>query len=75
MCVCFVDNLIMLVSWYNTDENNKYICVRRFQDLTGTKTDRLVPSEVSNHTPDTLTDAVQEALNTKFGTGVFYCII
>jgi hypothetical protein len=39
--------------------------------LTDIKTDRIVPIEVSNHTTDTLTDAVQEALNTVFGTGVF----
>ena len=39
--------------------------------MTDTKTDRPVPSEVSNHTTDTLTDAAQEALNTAFGTGVF----
>ena len=39
--------------------------------MTETKTDRIVPIDVSNHTPDTLTDAVQEALNTAFGTGAF----
>ena len=39
--------------------------------MTDAKTDRTVPIEVSNHTSDTLTDAVQEALNTAFGTGVF----
>ena len=32
---------------------------------------RIVSIEVSNHTADTLTDAVQDALNTAFGTGVF----
>ena len=41
------------------------------QDLTNTKTDRIVPIEVNSHTTDTLDDAVQEALNTAFGTGVF----
>ena len=46
------------------------IYVRRFQDPTNTKTDRIVPIEVSNHTTDTLTDAVQEALNTASGAGV-----
>ena len=56
---------------FTDDEHNKYMCVRRFQDLTDTKTDRIVPIEVSNHTTDTLTNAVQEALNTAFGTGVF----
>ena len=34
-------------------------------------TDRIVSIEVSNHAADTLTDAVQDALNTAFGTGVF----
>ena len=50
---------------------NKNSYVRRFQYLTNTKTDRIVPIEVSNHTTDTLTDAVQEALNTAYGAGVF----
>ena len=73
-CVCFIDDIIIPVSWYNIDENNKYIYVRRFEDLTDTKTDTRKPIEVSNHTPDTLTDAVQEALNTACGTG-FSCVI
>ena len=34
-------------------------------------TDRIVSTEVSNHTIDTLTDAVQDALGTAFATGVF----
>ena len=59
------------MNWYNIDENNKHIYARRFQDLTDAKTDRLVPIEVSNHTPDTLKDAVQEALNTACGIAVF----
>ena len=33
-CVCFIDDIIIPVSWYNIDENNEYIYVRRFQDLT-----------------------------------------
>ena len=70
-CVCFVDDVVLPVSWYNIDDNNKNIYVRRFQDLADTKTDRIVPIEVSNHTTDTLTEAVQEALNTKIGAGVF----
>ena len=59
------------VSWYNIDEGNTSIYVRRFQDLTNTRTDRILPIEVSNHTTDTLTNAVQAALNTGFGAGVF----
>ena len=70
-CVCFVDDVIIPVSWYNIDENGKNIYVRRYQDLSNTKTDRIVPIEVNNHTADTLTDAVQNALNTAFGGGVF----
>ena len=70
-CVCFVDDVIIPVSWYNIDESNQNIYVRRFQDLTDTKTDKIVQIEVSNHTTDTLTDAVQEALNTAFGASVF----
>ena len=70
-CVAFVDDAIIpVVSWYNIDESNKYLYIRRFQDLSDTKTDRMVPTEVSNHTPDSLTDAVQDALNTAFGSSV-----
>jgi hypothetical protein len=36
-----VDDVIIHVSWYNIDESNKHIYVRRFQDLTDTKTDRI----------------------------------
>ena len=50
----------------------KQIYVRRMQDLeTIHLTYRIVSIEVSSHTPDTLTDAVQEALNTACGSGVF----
>jgi hypothetical protein len=70
-CVCFVDDVIIPVSWYNIDENSKNLYVRRFEDLTSTTTDRIVPIEINNHTPDTLTDAIQAALNTAFGAGVF----
>lgn len=70
-CVCFVDDVIIPVSWYNIDENNKNLYVRRFEDLSSTTTDRIVPIEINNHTPDTLTDAIQAALNTAFGAGVF----
>ena len=70
-CVAFVDDVIIPVSWYNIDESNKYLYIRRFQDLSDTKTDRIVQIEVSNHTPDSLTDAVQDALNTAFGSSVF----
>ena len=70
-CVCYVDDVIIPVSWYNIDENSKNIFIRRYQDLSNTKTDRIVPIEVNNHTADTLTDAIQNALNTAFGWGVF----
>ena len=70
-CACFVDDVIIPVSWYNIDENNRYLYIRRFEDLTNTNTDRIVPIEVSNHTPDSLTDAIQDALNTAFGASVF----
>lgn len=70
-CVCFVDDVIIPHSWYNIDDRNKYIYVRRVQDLSNTNTDRIVPIEVNNHTSDTLTDTLQDALNTVFGGGVF----
>ena len=71
-CVCFVDDVVIPVPWYNIDESNQNIYVRRMQDLeTVHFTYRIVSIEVSNHTTDTLTDAVQDALNTAFGTGVF----
>ena len=70
--VAFVDDVILPVSWYNIDESNQNIYVRRMQYLeTAHFADRIVSLEVSNHTTDTLTDAVQDALNTAFGTGVF----
>ena len=37
-CVCFVDDVIVPHSWYNIDENNRYLYIRRFQDLSNTKT-------------------------------------
>ena len=70
-CATYVDDVIIPVSWYNIDENNRYLYVRRFEDLTNTKTDRLVLIQISYHTPDTLTDSVQEAFNTTYGAGVF----
>ena len=70
-CHCFVDDVIIPVSWYNIDENSKNMYVRRFQDLSDTITDKIVPIEINNHTADTLTDAIQNALNTAFGGGVF----
>ena len=63
--------MIIPVSWYNIDENNKHLYVRRFEDLASTTTDRIVPIEINNRTPDTLTDAIQAELNTAFGAGVF----
>jgi hypothetical protein len=71
-CIAYVDDVIVPVSWYNIDETNRYLYIRRFQDLNeDPNTDRIVPIEVSNHTPDSLTDAVQDALNTAFGASVF----
>ena len=71
-CVCFVDDVIIPVSWYNIDESNQDFCIRRMQDLEPVHlTDRIVSIEVSNHTTDTLTDAVQDALKPAIGTGVF----
>ena len=70
-CCCFIDDVIIPVSWFNVDENSKCIYVRRYQDLTDTTTDRVVPIEINNHSADTLTDAIQEGLNTVFGAGVF----
>ena len=70
-CCCWVDDVIIPVSWYNIDENSENLYVRRFQDLSSTTTDRIVPIEINNHTPDTLTDAIQAALNTAFGAEVF----
>ena len=39
--------------------------------MTDTTTDRILPVEVSNHTTATLANAIQEALNTASGIGVF----
>ena len=69
--VCFIDNIIIPHAWYNIDDNNKYIYVRRLQDLSNIITDKIVPIEINNHTFDSLTDAVQDALNTSFGDDAF----
>ena len=70
-CHCFVDDVIIPVSWYNIDENSKNIYVRQYQDLSNTKNDQIVPIAVNNHTAETLTEAMQNSLNTAFGGGMF----
>ena len=70
-CVAFIDDIIIPHSWYNIDEDNKYIYARRFEDLSDTTTDLIVPIEVNNHTFESLTESLQDALNTAFGAGVF----
>ena len=70
-CAVFLDDVIIPVSWFNVDEDNKYIYIRRFEDLTNTRTDRIVPIEVSNHTFDSLTESLQESLDTVYGSSIF----
>ena len=70
-CAMFLDDVIIPVSWFNVDEDNKYIYIRRFEDLTNTRTDRIVPIEVSNHTFDSLTESLQEGLDTVYGSNIF----
>jgi hypothetical protein len=41
-CCCFVDDVIIPVSWYNIDENSKNLYVRRFEDLTSTLLQRQI---------------------------------
>ena len=41
------------------------------EDLSNIVTYKIVPIEINNHTFDSLTDAIQEALNTAFGDDVF----
>ena len=53
-CVVFVDDLVIPHSWYNVEENSKYVYVRRYQDLSNTTTDRVLSLEVQNHTFDSL---------------------
>ena len=71
-CLCFVDDVAIPHSWYNVEENNKYLYVRRFQDLTASQnTDRVISLEVQNHTFDSLKNALQSSLDAAFGSGVF----
>ena len=54
-CVVFVDDLVIPHSWYNVEENNKYVYVRRYQDTNANpNTDRVIALEVQNHTFDSL---------------------
>ncbi len=42
-CVVFVDDLVIPHSWYNVEENSKYLYVRRFQDgHANPNTDRVI---------------------------------
>ena len=70
-CVCFVDDVVIPHSWYNVEENRKYVYVRRYQDLSNTTTDRILSLEVQNHTFDSLKNALQSNLDAAFGSGVF----
>ena len=71
-CVCFVDDVVIPHSWYNVEENNKCLYVRRFQNGTASlNTDRVIALEVQNHTFDSLKNALQSSLDAAFGSGVF----
>ena len=71
-CVCFVDDVVIPHSWYNAEENSKYLYVRRFQDGTASlNTDRVIAFEVQNHTFDSLKNALQASLDAAFGSNVF----
>ena len=71
-CVCFVDDVVIPHSWYNVEENSKYLYVRRFQDGTASlNTDRVIALEVQNHTFDSLKNALQASLDAAFGSNVF----
>ena len=69
--VCFIDDDIIPHSWYNIDDNNRYIYVRRLEDLSNLVTYKIVPIEINNHTFEYLTESIQEALNTAFDDNVF----
>ena len=70
-CVCFVDDFVIPHSWYNVEENSKYLYVRRYQDLSNTTTDHIIALEVQNHTFDSLKNALQASLDAAFGSNVF----
>ena len=70
-CVCFVDDVVIPHSWYNVEENSKYLYVRRYQDLSNTTTDHIIALEVQNHTFDSLKNALQASLDAAFGSNVF----
>ena len=70
-CVCFVDDVVIPHSWYNVEENSKYLYVRRYQDLSNTTTDHIIALEVQNHTFDSLKNALQASLDAAFGSNLF----
>ena len=70
-CVCFVDDVVIPHSWYNVEENSKYLYVKRYQDLSNTTTDHIIALEVQNHTFDSLKNALQASLDAAFGSNVF----
>ena len=69
--VMYIDDVIVPVSWFNIDDNNKYLYIRRFEDLTTTTTDVRITLATSNHTADTMLEALQTALDAGFGADVF----
>ena len=70
-CVVFIDDVVIPHSWYNVEENSKYLYVRRYQDLSNTTTDHIIALEVQNHTFDSLKNALQASLDAAFGSNVF----
>ena len=53
-CACFVDDVVIPHSWYNVEENSKYLYVRRFRDGAYGNTDRIIALEIQNHRFDSL---------------------
>ena len=68
-CACFIDDLIIPHSWYNIDNDNKYIYVKRYQpDIPLTEWNKL-ELEVQNHTLDSLKTALSNAFIAQYGAG------
>ncbi len=70
-CAMMVDDIIVPFSWFNIGEDNKYLYVRRFEDLSNTTTDYAIALDVQNHTFDSMKNTIQSALDTNFGAGIF----
>lgn len=70
-CAVFIDDITIPNSWYNIDSQSNRLYVRRYQDASNTRTDKILSLDIQNHTFTTLTNALQTALDDSFGSNIF----